>query len=170
MPCVQPDIGIHLACSFIAVRAASDANHDNLLLLQDRCATSGAYLSPQANQGLRRFEMKKVLLSLAAASTVLAVPVSASAADYNHDNRNRVEQRYERHDNGSRHQAQTYRVFRKGDRFDSRQARNYRTVNNPRAYGLDNAPRGQHWVRSGNDALLVGVIGGVIGAIVANAF
>jgi Ni/Co efflux regulator RcnB len=114
--------------------------------------------------------MKKVLLSLAAASTVLAVPVSASAADFNHNGRNHAEQRYERHDNGSRHQTQPARNFRKGDRFDSRYARNYRVVGNPRAYGLNAAPRGQHWVRSGNDALLVGVIGGVIGAIVANAF
>ena len=109
--------------------------------------------------------MKKVLLSLAAVSTVLAVPATASAADFNHGSRH--EQRY---DNGSRHQAQQYRNFRKGDRFDSRYARNYRVVSNPRAYGLYNAPRGQHWVRSGNDALLVGLAGGVIGAIIANAF
>ena len=59
---------------------------------------------------------------------------------------------------------------RKGDRFDSRYAHNYRVVSNPRAYGLYAAPRGQHWVRSGNDALLVGLAGGVIGAIIANAF
>ena len=114
--------------------------------------------------------MKKVLLSLAAASTVLAVPVSASAADFNHNNRNRVEQRYQRHDNGTRHQPQQYRNFHKGDRFDSRYARNYRVVSNPHAYELYAAPRGQHWVRSGNDALLVGLAGGVIGAIIANAF
>ena len=112
--------------------------------------------------------MKKVLLSLAAASTVLAIPVSASAADFNHGNRHA--QRYDRHDNGARHQAQQYRNFRKGDRFDSRYAHNYRVVSNPRAYGLYAAPRGQHWVRSGNDALLVGLAGGVIGAIIANAF
>lgn len=114
--------------------------------------------------------MKKVLLSIAAASTLFAVPVSASAADFNHNDRGRVEQRYDRNDNGSRHQTQQYRNFRQGERFDSRYARNYQVVGNPRAYNLRTAPRGQHWVRSGNDALLVGVLGGVIGAIVANAF
>lgn len=112
--------------------------------------------------------MKKVLLSLAAASTVFALPVAANAADFNHGSR--YEQRYDRHDNGSRHQAQQYRNFRQGERFDSHYARNYRVVSNPRAYGLYTAPRGQHWVRSGNDALLVGLLGGVIGAVVANAF
>ena len=119
--------------------------------------------------------MKKVLLSLAAVSTLFAVPVAANAADYNYNGRHQVEQRYDRHDNGSRYQAQNYRAqqyrnFRQGDRFDSRYARNYQVVANPRAYGLYTAPRGQHWVRSGNDALLVGLLGGVIGAVVGNAF
>jgi Ni/Co efflux regulator RcnB len=114
--------------------------------------------------------MKKVLLSLAAAATALAVPVSASAADY-HNHGSRYEQRY---DHGQKHPSrydnQRYRHFGKGQRFDSRYARNYRQINNPRAYGLRDAPRGQHWVQSGNDALLVGLVGGVIGAVIANAF
>lgn len=115
--------------------------------------------------------MKKFLLSLAAATTVLAVPVSASAADYNHNDRgNRYEQRYDRHDNGSRYDNRQYKRFQKGQRFDSRYARNYGEVRNPRAYNLREAPRGQHWVRSGDDALLVGLVGGVIGAVIANAF
>jgi Ni/Co efflux regulator RcnB len=119
--------------------------------------------------------MKKFLLSLAAASTVLAAPIAANASDFNHNDRGRVEQRYDPHDNGSRYQvqryqAQEYRSFRKGDRFDSRYARNYQVIGNPHAYGLRAAPRGEHWVRSGNDALLVGLLGGAIGAVVANAF
>jgi Ni/Co efflux regulator RcnB len=75
-------------------------------------------------------------------------------------------QRYQ----AQRYQAQEYRSFRKGDRFDSRYARNYQVIGNPYAYGLRAAPRGEHWVRSGNEALLVGLVGGVIGAVVANAF
>ena len=119
--------------------------------------------------------MKKFLLSLAAASTALAAPVAANAADYNHHDRGRVEQRYDRHDNGSRYheqryETQRYRDFRRGERFDSRYARNYQVISNPYAYGLRAAPYGQHWVRSGNDALLVGLVGGLIGAVVANAF
>jgi Ni/Co efflux regulator RcnB len=119
--------------------------------------------------------MKKFLLSLAAASTVLAAPVAANASDFNHNDRSRVEQRYDRHDNGSHYQTQhrqakQYRNFHKGDRFDSRYARNYQVIGNPYAYGLRAAPRGEHWVRSGNDALLVGLLGGVIGAVVVNTF
>jgi len=124
--------------------------------------------------------MKKVLISIAAASAVLAVPASASAANYHNNDRNG---RYEQQYNHGKHQQQnwgkaqpskyakqSYKNFRKGDRFDSRYARNYKQINNPRAYGLRDAPKGQHWVRSGNDALLVGLIGGVIGAVIANAF
>ena len=117
--------------------------------------------------------MNKFLLSLAAATTVLAVPVAASAADYSHNDRNgRYEQRYDRGQNqqSNRYDKQQYGHFQKGQRFDSRQARNYRQINNPRAYHLRDAPRGQHWVQSGNDALLVGLVGGVIGAVIANAF
>jgi Ni/Co efflux regulator RcnB len=62
-----------------------------------------------------------------------------------------------------------YHSWRKGDRFDSRYARDYRVISNPRMYRLHNAPRGYHWVRSGNDAVLVGVTSGIIAAIMGNA-
>jgi Ni/Co efflux regulator RcnB len=110
--------------------------------------------------------MKTFLFSLAAASTVLAVPVAASAQDYRHnDNRGRIEQRHEQHV-----QAQRYRDFRRGERFEARYARNYQVIGNPRAYRLHTAPRGQHWVRSGNSALLVGLASGIVAAVIANAF
>ena len=111
--------------------------------------------------------MKKFLLSLAAASTVIALPAAANAADYGHNsNRGHVEQRYD----SQRGQAQRYRDFRKGDRFDSRYARNYRAISNPRAYHLRAAPKGQHWVRSGDNALLVGITSGIVAAVIAHAF
>ena len=59
--------------------------------------------------------------------------------------------------------------WRKGDRFDHRYARDYRVISNPRMYRLHNAPRGYHWVRSGHDAVLVGITSGIIAAIMANA-
>lgn len=130
--------------------------------------------------------MKKIFVSIIAASAVLAVPVSASAADYhNNDRGGRYEQqynkgkeqpgRYDQRSNPGKQQqgkyaSQGYKHFKKGDRFDQRYARDYRKIDNPRAYGLRDAPKGQHWVRSGNDALLVGLVGGVIGAVIANAF
>ncbi len=66
-----------------------------------------------------------------------------------------------------------YRSWRRGERFDYRQARNYRVINDWRGYRgrhLYAPPRGYHWVRSGNDAVLVAVAGGVIGAVLAGAF
>lgn len=66
-----------------------------------------------------------------------------------------------------------YRRWAKGQRFDSRYAQNYRVVNdwqNYRGRRLYAPPRGYHWVRSGNDAVLVAVAGGVIGAVLAGAF
>ena len=111
--------------------------------------------------------MKKFLLSLAAASTLVGLPAAANAQAFGHsDYRGRVEQRYDNH----RHQEQRWREFRRGQRFDARYARDYRVIANPRAYHLRAAPRGQHWVRSGNNALLVGVTSGIVAAVLANAF
>ncbi|MEP2990889.1 MAG: RcnB family protein [Parasphingorhabdus sp.] len=57
----------------------------------------------------------------------------------------------------------------KGQRFNRRIATNYRTINNPRAYRLKNAPHGQRWVRSGNDAVLIGITSGIVSAVIADA-
>lgn len=59
--------------------------------------------------------------------------------------------------------------WRKGERFDSRQARNYRQIDYRNYRGLKAPPRGYRYVQSGNDAVLVGVSTGVIAAIFANA-
>lgn len=64
---------------------------------------------------------------------------------------------------------QNYRHWAKGQRFDRRYATNYRVINNPRAYRLSNAPRGYQWVRSGNDAVLIAITSGLIGAVIGNA-
>ncbi len=61
------------------------------------------------------------------------------------------------------------RNWAKGQRFDRRYATNYRVIDNPRAYRLSNAPRGYQWVRSGNDAILIAVTSGIIGAVIGNA-
>ena len=71
--------------------------------------------------------------------------------------------------NGQRYSAVKQRHWAKGQRFDRRYASNYRVINNPRAYRLSHAPRGYQWVRSGNDALLIAVGSGLIGAVIGNA-
>ena len=64
-----------------------------------------------------------------------------------------------------------YRNWRKGQRFDRRYAQNYTTVDyrRYRGRGVYAPPRGYHWVRSGNDAVLVGITSGIIGAVIGGA-
>lgn len=123
--------------------------------------------------------MKKIIMGLIAAS-VLAAP--AAAAPFNaHNGRDQVQQTRTKivQRNNGRQIVRTRQVVRtdrfrthrwnKGQRFDSRYAQNYRVINNPRAYRLHDAPRGYRWVQSGNDAVLVAVASGLIGAVLAGA-
>ena len=63
----------------------------------------------------------------------------------------------------------THRRWAKGQRFDRRYATNYRVINNYRDYRLNAPPRGYQWVRSGNDAVLVALSSGIIGAVIGSA-
>ena len=123
--------------------------------------------------------MKKFIFALLAAS-VAAAPVAA--APYNQNNRGQVVkvQKQKQVRNNGRQVVTTKTVvrarqvqahnWRKGERFDSRQARNYRVISNPRAYRLYDAPRGYRWVQSNNDAVLVAITSGIIGAVVGSRF
>ncbi|HWW46831.1 MAG TPA: RcnB family protein [Xanthobacteraceae bacterium] len=53
----------------------------------------------------------------------------------------------------------------KGQKFGD--WRRYRAVNDYHRYGLHRPARGQHWVKVGNDYLLIGAATGMIAAIVA---
>ncbi len=126
--------------------------------------------------------MKKLILGVAAAASVLAAAAPASAQTFGRQNdRGRMEQvqrnGFANRDFGRgnvqiRQQARNYgaRSWSQGQRFDSRYATNYRVIDNPYAYRLREAPRGYRWVQSGNDAVLVALASGLIGAIAANAF
>jgi Ni/Co efflux regulator RcnB len=66
--------------------------------------------------------------------------------------------------------ARQYRSdWKKGQRFDSRYARNYRQVDYRQHRNLKAPPRGYRYVQSGNDAVLVGITSGVIAAVLAGA-
>jgi len=113
--------------------------------------------------------MKKFLLSAVAASLVAAPIIAAAPADAAQRRTTIV-----RHQPGRTvvtHRTVTARRWARGQRFDYRYAPNYRVVTNYRSYHhLYAPPRGYHWVRSGNDAVLVAITGGLIGAVVAGAF
>ena len=124
--------------------------------------------------------MKKFILA-AVAATVAISPIAASVAEaqqyqqrpYQQQRQPSVQQR-----NGhnvqrpiARPQAPQYRSnWRKGDRFDSRQARNYRQIDYRQYRGLRAPPRGYHYVRSGNDAVLIGITTGLVAAVIAGTF
>jgi len=122
--------------------------------------------------------MKKFLMALAATS-MIASPLIASQAQAAPYSQNGRYDRDMRHDNG-RNARNDYRNGRndmrygqhrwaKGQRFDRRQVQNYRVITNPRAYHLNAAPRGYQWVQSGNDAVMVALVSGIIGAVIGNA-
>ena len=122
--------------------------------------------------------MKTFILAALAAS-VAAAPVAA--APYNGNGRQVVTVQKQQVRNNGRtviktkqvvrtRQAQAARNWRKGERFDSRQARNYRVISNPRAYRLYDAPRGYRWVQSNNDAVLVAITSGIISAVFGSRF
>ena len=83
---------------------------------------------------------------------------------YAPQNRQVVQQRYVA-------PKQTARQWRKGQRFDRRYATNYRTVDyrQYRQRNLYAPPRGYQWVRSGNDAVLIGATSGIIAAVLSGA-
>lgn len=120
--------------------------------------------------------MKKFIIAAIAAS-IIATPAMAAPGPNraaNHAWKSQVDQRkVSQRPALVRHKAQpqrqvSYRNWKKGDRFDSRYARNYRVISQPRGYGLSAAPSGHRWVQSGNDALLIGITSGIVSAIVSN--
>ena len=126
--------------------------------------------------------MKKLMLAVAGASVALTgfAATPASAADFGNHNRGRYEQVQNRKVFTNRkvvrnrvvinNRYQQNHRWQRGQRFDQRYAMNYRVINNPYYYHLRPAPRGYRWVQSGNDAVLIAITSGIIGAIFANQF
>ncbi|MCW1383433.1 RcnB family protein [Novosphingobium sp. KCTC 2891] len=77
---------------------------------------------------------------------------------------------------GSRNHGADVRVaahanpFRQGQRFHSNRAPHYRVVEYRRYHRLSAPPRGYHWVRSGDDALLVSLRSGLVRSVVRGLF
>ena len=110
--------------------------------------------------------MKTFILS-ALAATLVASPLLAAAPA---EAQQRREVTTVRHNDNGRTvvtkrtvtRAPQYRNWRAGQRFDRRQAQNYRVITTYKTYRLAAPPRGSQWVRSGNDALLINGRGNVV--------
>ena len=131
--------------------------------------------------------MKKFILAALAASVAASPVLAAPYQGWNGQDRGAQTQSYhqsrddhgDRWDHGSRFGDRGFgqwncgfgfqhRNWRRGERFDSRYAYDYRVIANPGFYRLHDAPRGYRWVQSGNDAVLIGLTTGIIAAVVAN--
>lgn len=107
--------------------------------------------------------MNKFLATVAALA--VALPAATPALAQHYDAR-----QDQRHDVRRGPVKMKPNPFRKGQRFDHRRAPNYRVVDYHQYRRLSAPPRGYHWVRSGNDALLVAIGSGVIASVIANTF
>lgn len=119
--------------------------------------------------------MKK-FIAAAMATTLIATPILAASPAEAQQRRTEQTIRYKphgnvvvRHQDNRRNDRQNVRNWRKGERFDRGQARNYRVVNDYRSHRLATPPRGYRYVQSGNDAVLVGITSGLIAAVLAGA-
>lgn len=116
--------------------------------------------------------MKKFILAAIAASVVVA-PVAAEAAAPQH----RQVVKTVKHQRGGtvvtkrvvKRNAVNARKWQRGQRFDTRQARNYRQIDYRQVRGGYAPPRGYRWVQSDNDAVLVSIASGLIGAVIGGA-
>ncbi len=122
--------------------------------------------------------MKKLILAAMTAS-LLATPIAASA-----QGRTVIKERpgrtvvVEKNRHGQnvrktvvRQQPVRHTTWQRGQRFDRNRAADYRRIDY-RAYrqrGVYAPPRGTQWVRSGNDAVLIAIASGVIGAVIGGA-
>lgn len=63
------------------------------------------------------------------------------------------------------------RQWQRGQRFDRRYAQNYRQIDYRQysRHGVYAPPRGHQWVQSGNDAVLISLASGLIGAVIGGA-
>lgn len=122
--------------------------------------------------------IKKLLMTLAATTMVASPMVAAQAQAAPHREVTRVVKQGPHGRTVVKHKVvkhktvvrkNDYRRWGKGQRFDRRYARDYRVINNYRDYRLNAPPRGYHWVRSGNDAVLVAITSGIIGAVIGSA-
>ena len=117
--------------------------------------------------------IKKLLMSLAATTMVASPLVAAQAQAAPHREVTRVVKHGPHGRTVVKHKTvvrkDNHRRWAKGQRFDRRYASNYREINNYRGYHLKAPPRGYRWVQSGNDAVMIAIASGLIGAVVAGA-
>lgn len=111
--------------------------------------------------------MFKKLIRATVAASLVATPMIAATAEAQH---REVTTTVKHRPNGTVVQKTTvtrqptYRTWRSGQRFDRRYAQNYQVVDyrQYRNQRLSAPGRGQRWVRSGRDAILISPNGNIV--------
>ncbi|MCP3733035.1 RcnB family protein [Sphingomonas sp. MG17] len=120
---------------------------------------------------MKKFVLAAVATTLVASPILAAAPAAAAPQRYEMTQRSGYGDRYgdNRFERDRRYQPtrSQYRNWKRGERFDSRYARNYRQVDYRQYRGLRAPPRGYRYVQSGNDAVLIGITSGIIAAVFA---
>ena len=98
--------------------------------------------------------MKKLILS-AVAATLAASPLLATVAEAAPQQRTVTTVKENRNGRTVVTTRTTAHNWRTGQRFESRNAPNYRRITEHRTYRLRAPQRGFYWARSGRDAVLV---------------
>ena len=124
--------------------------------------------------------MKKFILGLVAAS-IAATPAMAAAPQQHrgydaprqqmvvqHNGQRGYDRGYQNNRGYQNDRGHQNRSWQRGQRFDSRYARKDRQIDYRQYRGLRAPPRGYRYVQSGNDAVLVAITSGIIGAVFAN--
>jgi len=122
---------------------------------------------------MKKFVLAAVAASMIASPVLMAAPAAAAPQRHSttvvkHKPNGQVVVKRKVVKQAYRPARVEYRDWKRGQRFDSRYARNYRQIDYRHYRGLKAPPRGYRYVQSGNDAVLVGITSGIIAAVFAN--
>lgn len=116
--------------------------------------------------------MKTFTATLLAAALIAPAMAAPALAAPNHGSNHQPNNRGSSHADArkdDRGQIGSHQ-FRKGERFDRSRATHYQTVDYRKYRNVKAPPKGYHYVRSGNDLLLVGITSGIIAAVTSGMF
>lgn len=108
--------------------------------------------------------MKKFTAALLAAALTLPGLAAPAMAEQQHKSQPQQSQNHGQQVSKVA-KTQSYKTFRKGDRFDSRYARNYRQIDYRKYKKLKAPPKGYRYVQSGSDILLIGTTSGIVASV-----
>lgn len=104
--------------------------------------------------------MTKCTTALLAATLTVPIMIAVPAMAAPHQNRGLE----------TGHAQAPGHIWKKGERFDRRKATHYQVIDYRKYRALKAPPRGYHYVRAGNDVLLVGTSSGIVASVRTGLF